>query len=124
MNDVTFEFERDLIEPERVRDALAGLGDRTTVDEWAERFSVLADPSRLRLLVCIHYAKDICVSDLAAAASMSETAVSQALRLLRAQGLVEARRSGRNVRYRLADETVHELIHQVRPHRRAAGSGR
>jgi DNA-binding transcriptional ArsR family regulator len=113
---VTTEPDHPLIEPERVREALDGLGDRTVIDEWAQRFSVVADPSRLSLLVCIHYAKEICVSDLAAAAGMTDTAVSQALRLLRAHGLVTARRSGRMVRYRLADATVHDLIHRVRPH--------
>jgi DNA-binding transcriptional ArsR family regulator len=108
--------DRGLIDPERVREALDGLGDRAIVGQWAQRFSVLADPSRLSLLVCIHYAREICVSDLAVAAGMTDTAVSQALRLLRAHGLVEATRAGRQMRYRLADETVHKLIHQVRPH--------
>ena len=96
--------------------ALDGLGDRAVVLQWAQRFSVLADPSRLTLLVRIPYARDICVSDLAGAAGMTDTAVSQALRLLRAHGLVTGHRSGRVVRYRLADATAHELIHQVRPH--------
>ncbi|WP_158887248.1 ArsR/SmtB family transcription factor [Amycolatopsis anabasis] len=107
---------RRLIDANRVDDAIEGLGDRETVREWAQRFAILADPSRLTLLVCIHYAKEICVSDLAAAAGMSDTAVSQALRLLRAHGLVAAHREGRVVRYRLADATVHDLIHHVRPH--------
>jgi DNA-binding transcriptional ArsR family regulator len=113
---VNTEPGRPLIDPDRVREALDGLGDRSVIDEWAQRFSVVADPSRLSLLVCIHYAKEICVSDLAAATGMTDTAVSQALRLLRAHGLVTAHRSGRMVRYRLADTTVHDLIHRVRPH--------
>ncbi|WP_255375844.1 metalloregulator ArsR/SmtB family transcription factor [Saccharomonospora sp. CUA-673] len=108
--------ERPLIDPTRVEAAVTGLGDRENVQEWADRFSVIADPSRLTLLVCIHYAKEICVSDLAVAADMTDTAVSQALRLLRAHGLVTAQRRGRVVYYRLADETMHELIHRVRPH--------
>jgi len=99
-----------------VNAALDGLGDRGVVRQWAERFSILADPSRLTLLVCIHYAREISVSDLAVAAGMTDTAVSQALRLLRAHGLVTGHRSGRVVRYRLADATVHDLIHHVRPH--------
>ncbi|MCF6424766.1 ArsR/SmtB family transcription factor [Amycolatopsis tucumanensis] len=111
------EAARRVIDGPAVEAALDGLGDRDVVREWAERFSVLADPSRLTLLVCIHYAREICVSDLAVAAGMTDTAVSQALRLLRAHGLVTARRTGRIVRYRLADATVHELIHHVRPHR-------
>lgn len=117
MEDVsTTQEPRRVIEDERVRAALAGIGDPSNVQTWAERFSVLADPSRLTLLVCIHYAREICVSDLAAAAGMNDTAVSQALRLLRAHGLVTSKRAGRIVRYELADETVHELIHRVSPH--------
>lgn len=108
--------QRRLIDPQRVEAAVKGLGEKETVQEWADRFSVIADPSRLALLVCIHYAREICVSDLAVAAGMSDTAVSQALRLLRAHGLVTAHRKGRVVYYRLADDTMHELIHHVRPH--------
>lgn len=100
--------------------AVEGLGDPENVRRWAERFAVLADPSRLSLLVCIHYAREICVSDLAAATGMRDSTVSQALRLLRANGLVVAQRQGRQMYYRLADETTHELIHQVRPHRHVA----
>jgi DNA-binding transcriptional ArsR family regulator len=111
---------RKLIDPERVAAAIDGLGDRAVIDEWARRFSVVADPSRLALLVSIHYAREISVTDLAAATGMTDTAVSQALRLLRAHGLVTSHRAGRVVRYRLADATVHELIHRVRPHTRQA----
>jgi len=110
------EPEHRVIDAEAIDAALAGLGDRAVVQQWAERFSVLADPSRLTLLVCIHYARQISVSDLAVAAGMTDTAVSQALRLLRAHGLVTGRRTGRVVRYSLADATVHDLIHHVRPH--------
>jgi DNA-binding transcriptional ArsR family regulator len=114
--------DRKLIDPERVAAAVDGLGDRAVIDEWARRFSVVADPSRLALLVSIHYAREISVTDLAAATGMTDTAVSQALRLLRAHGLVTPQRTGRVVRYRLADATVHELIHRVRPHHETTGA--
>ena len=55
------------------------------------------------------------MSDLAVAASMNDSAVSQALRLLRAAGLVQARKDGRIMRYRLTDDTVHGLLHQIAP---------
>ncbi|WP_019813901.1 ArsR/SmtB family transcription factor [Saccharomonospora saliphila] len=107
---------RRSIDRDRVEAALDGLGDRENLQRWADRFAVIADPSRLALLVCIHGAREICVSDLAVAAGMTDTAVSQALRVLRAHGLVTADRRGRVVYYRLADETMHDLIHRVRPH--------
>lgn len=106
----------DIIDPDSFAHAVDGLGDPAHAEQWAKRFAVLADPSRLRLLVCIHYAGSICVSDLALAVGMSDTAVSQALRLLRAHELVSTSRNGRVVRYQLADDTVHDLIHHVRPH--------
>lgn len=97
----------------RVCEAVEALPDPDTMHAWVTRFALLADPTRLTLLLCIHHAGEICVSDLALAAGLKDTTTSQALRLLRAQGLVSARREGRVVRYRLDDETVHALLHEV-----------
>lgn len=69
--------------------------------------------NRLRLLLCLHHAPGICVTDLAIALGMTGTAVSHALRLLRSRGWVTAEREGRMVRYRLTDATVHELLHSI-----------
>lgn len=55
----------------------------------------------------------ICVTDLSVALGMSGTAVSHALRLLRSQGWVSATRDGRSMRYQLADDTVHQLLHSI-----------
>ena len=93
--------------------AVEALPDAATMHQWVIRFALLADPTRLTLLLCIHHAGEICVSDLAHAAGLKDTTTSQALRLLRAQNLVTSKRSGRVVRYSLADETVHTLLHQV-----------
>ena len=97
----------------RVCEAIAALPDASSMHAWVSRFALLADPTRLTLLLCIHAAGEICVSDLAAAAGLKDTTTSQALRLLRAQGLVSAHRTGRVVHYRLADDTVHALLHEI-----------
>jgi DNA-binding transcriptional ArsR family regulator len=107
---------RRIIDGQRVCDAIDGIGDPVEVSEWANRFGVLADPGRLALLLCIHAAGPISVSDLAVAADMNDTTVSQALRLLRASGIVTTQRSGRVIRYRLTDHRIHELLHHIRPH--------
>ena len=83
------------------------------ITNWADRFELLSDVNRLRLLLCLHHAPDISVSDLAVALEMSPTSVSHALRLLRHQHWVSASRDGRIMRYRLADDTVHELLHWI-----------
>lgn len=100
------------IDPVHVRRAAQALVT-PDIAGWTGRFELLSDPNRLRLLLCLHHAPGICVTDLAAALGMTGTAVSHALRLLRQQGWVEAQRSGRTVRYRLVDDTVHELLHTI-----------
>ena len=64
---------------------------------------MLADHTRLALLLCIHHAGEICVSDLAAATGVKDSTVSQALRLLRAHGVVGTRRDGRIIHYHLTE---------------------
>ncbi|WP_431952108.1 ArsR/SmtB family transcription factor [Nocardia lijiangensis] len=100
------------LDPEHARHAAPGL-DVAGIEHWARRFELLSDVNRLRLLVCLHHTPDQSVTDLAAAVGMTATAASHALRLLRYQGWVTASKSGRIVRYRLADETVHELLHWI-----------
>jgi ArsR family transcriptional regulator, lead/cadmium/zinc/bismuth-responsive transcriptional repressor len=86
-------------------------------------FALLGDPSRLALLVSIHRAGPICVSDLAAATGLKEATVSQALRLLRSRGAVVADRDGRLVRYALADENLVALVERVAESGTTTGPG-
>nr|WP_040736955.1 metalloregulator ArsR/SmtB family transcription factor [Nocardia tenerifensis] len=100
------------LDPDHADRAASGLAI-AGIEHWAGRFDLLSDANRLRLLVCLHHAPDISVSDLAAAVGMSGTAVSHALRLLRQQGWVSSAKQGRIVRYRLADDTIHDLLHWI-----------
>ena len=112
---------RHMLDGERVCEALSGLGDCGDIAGWADRFRTLGDRSRLTLLICIHQAGPISVTDLAVAADMNETTVSQALRLLRAAGTVTARRSGRLMRYQLTDASISDLIDQIAGPRSGTG---
>ncbi|MEV0639002.1 metalloregulator ArsR/SmtB family transcription factor [Streptomyces sp. NPDC050619] len=98
------------IDGHRVCDAIAAVGEPDHVRTWADRFSLLADPGRLALLLALHGAGPLAVSDLAVATGMKDTAVSQALRLLRTAGIVEGAKDGRIVRYRVVDERTSELL--------------
>lgn len=85
------------------------------VGDVAALFKLLGDPSRLTLLdLLIHGEK--CVSELAAAAEMSESATSHQLRLLRAARLVRARRDGRQAFYALDDLHVARLLKDAAAH--------
>ena len=98
--------------PSAVDKAVSALAD-VDIGSWTQRFDLLSDPHRLEILLCLHRAPGICVSDLAAALGRSENAVSQALRVLRQQGWVNSTRAGRSVTYRLEDEVVHDLLHWI-----------
>ena len=109
-----------IIDGHRACEAIAALGDPAAVAAWARRFSLLADPGRLSLLVCIRAAGPISVTDLAVAAGMNDTTVSAALRLLRAAGVVAAQRDGRIIRYSLADQEIGAVLEGLFPAREAA----
>jgi DNA-binding transcriptional ArsR family regulator len=102
--------ELKLVDPERVRAVQAALPAPDVVDELAEVFGLLSDPSRLRLLTSLLEGGELCVCDLAAAAGMAESTTSHALRLLRAHRVVKARRAGRMMQYSLRDGHVRMLL--------------
>jgi len=110
-----------IIDDHRACEAIAALGDPEAVASWARRFSLLADPGRLSLLVCIRAAGPISVTDLAVASGMNDTTVSQALRLLRAAGVVAAERDGRDLHGRWG-RPGHPVLAGRRGDRLAAGA--
>jgi DNA-binding transcriptional ArsR family regulator len=99
-----------VIDGERVCQAITALDDPEAIRDRARRFALLADPTRLTLLSCIHAAGPISVSDLAAATGLADTTISQTLRHLRASQTVVAERDGRVMRYRLVDGAIAELL--------------
>ncbi len=73
----------------------------------ARWFSVLADPTRLRLLSLIAAAGEACAAcDLVEPLGVSQPTVSHHLKVLREAGLVESTRQGRWVYYRAVSERL------------------
>jgi DNA-binding transcriptional ArsR family regulator len=105
-----------VVDPARVREVRERLVTAATAERMAAVFKVLADPSRCRMVAALIEAGDICVCDLAATVGMSESSVSHHLRVLRASGLVRARRDGRMVYYSPDDEHIRQLLDITREH--------
>ena len=99
----------DHVHPEGVRHAREALPDADAASDLAALFGALGDPTRVRLLTALA-AGPLCVCDLAAVLGMTQSAVSHQLRLLRALGLVRARREGKLVWYALDDDHVRALL--------------
>jgi DNA-binding transcriptional ArsR family regulator len=73
-----------------------------------ELWSAIADPSRRRVLDLIVVGGEATPSTLAGAVPFSRQAVSKHLAVLEQAGLVESRRAGREVRYRVAPARLDE----------------
>ena len=79
------------------------------VEEQAAVFSALADPTRLKLvkLLCRQHDPDaLCVNALAGLLGVTQSAVSQHLRVLRAIGLVKGERRGYHIHYFVNPEAL------------------
>lgn len=87
-----------------------GVLDEASAGILADRFKLLADPGRLRMIYVLLEAGELCVGNLAAIVGASESATSHQLRQLRLARLVESRKQGREVFYRVADSHVRLLL--------------
>jgi ArsR family transcriptional regulator len=74
--------------------------DQFDVDFCAERLKALSDPHRLRIVTALRYG-ELTVSDLAECLETEVVNVSHHLKIMKFANLVEVRREGRFMYYRL-----------------------
>lgn len=79
-------------------------------DILAGRFGLLSDPGRLRIIYGLLESGELRVGEIAELVGATESATSHQLRQLRLAGLVQSTRTGREVRYRIADSHVRLLL--------------
>ena len=97
---------------------LAGKGMLPRQDELEGMeafFKVLGDSTRLRILHAL-LAGELCVCDLGETLSMSVSAVSHQLAVLKTARLVRNRRDGKVIYYWLNDAHVTSLLESMRTH--------
>jgi DNA-binding transcriptional ArsR family regulator len=98
-----------VLHPEALARARATLRPDETYGDLAETFRALGDASRARILHAL-LTEELCVCDLAALVGVSESAVSQHLRVLRGLRVVRSRKAGRVVYYTLEDACIRALL--------------
>lgn len=79
------------------------------IDEQAAVFSALADPTRLKLVKLLQRQRDpdaLCVNALASLLGVTQSAISQHLRVLKAIGLVKGERRGYHIHYFINQEML------------------
>jgi len=72
---------------------------------FAELFKLLSESSRLRILFLL-IKEECCVGDIADKLGMNQSAVSHQLRVLKDQGIISARREGKQIYYALTDTVI------------------
>lgn len=77
--------------------------------DLAELFKVFGDTTRIRILYEL-FGGELCVTDIADHLSMTQSAISHQLRVLKSSRLVRARRDGKTVYYALDDDHVRSII--------------
>ncbi|MBV8035270.1 metalloregulator ArsR/SmtB family transcription factor [Roseateles sp.] len=82
---------------------------RAAAGEAVAALKALGNPERL-LLLCQMSQGEICVSELEQALGIFQPTLSQQLGVLRREGMVQTRREGKKVFYRVADERLLALL--------------
>jgi ArsR family transcriptional regulator len=90
-------------------------GNEAAFERAASFFHAAADVARLKLLARLA-GGEWCVTELAQAAGLPMSTVSQQLRMLRTQNLVKRRRVAKHIYYGLADHHITRLIRSALEH--------
>lgn len=83
--------------------------DEDDLYDLAEVFKVFGDSTRIRILFVLSEA-EVCVCDIAETLSMTQSAISHQLKILKQSKLIKSRRDGKSIFYSLADEHVREIL--------------
>ena len=91
------------------------LPDVEELYDLAELFKVFGDTTRIRILFGL-FESEMCVCDIAEMLSLTPSAISHQLKLLKQFKLVKSRRDRKTIYYSLADDHVRSIIDMGREH--------
>lgn len=97
------------IHKDKVIEVLKSMPEDGALCDLAELFKVFGDSTRIKILYALKQA-ELCVCDLSSLLSMSQTAISHQLRVLKLSKLIKSRKDGKNVFYSLDDSHVDDIL--------------
>lgn len=83
--------------------------------DLAELYKVFGDSTRIKILFAL-YDGEMCVCGIAELLSMTQSAISHQLRVLKQSKLVKFRKEGKTVYYSLSDDHVFKILGQGLQH--------
>lgn len=98
-----------IVNQETVDRVVESLPDDEILYDIAELFKVFGDSTRIKM-ICALFETEMCVYDLAAALSMTQSAISHQLRILKNANLVKFRREGKLLYYSLDDDHIEKIF--------------
>ncbi|GAB4367222.1 MAG: metalloregulator ArsR/SmtB family transcription factor [Calditrichia bacterium] len=105
----------ETIRTEVVESVTQQLLSDSQITALAETFKLLADPTRLRIVLALGK-EELCVCELSKIVGVSVSAISHQLRRLREMRIVKFRKAGKIVFYSLDDEHIENVIHDAQTH--------
>ena len=105
----------EVLHEEIVAEVKKSMADDETVADISDFFRIFGDSTRIKILWALDKS-ELCVCDIAALISMTKSAVSHQLKVLRDARLVKSRREGKVVFYSLADDHVKDIFEKAVEH--------
>lgn len=98
----------NIIHEEAVLTALKNKPSLCELDNLSILFKILGDPTRIKIIWVLKNT-EMCVCDIANVLNMTKSSISHQLSILRENGIVKYRKSGKEVYYTLDDEHINKL---------------
>lgn len=89
--------------------------DKKAAEQVAEVLKAVAHPVRLQIVELLE-TKEMCVGDIVAALGGKQAITSQQLNMMRDKGVLNCRRNGTKVYYRIENKNVVKLLHCIYDH--------
>lgn len=105
----TREKERELTMQRALEEVMAS----TDVQKMCDFFKILSEPIRMKIVLALMKGS-VCVYHLTEVCGGTQSAISHQLRILRNNGIVQAKRMGKWVEYSLADGRVWDIVNSVK----------
>ena len=105
----------EVLHEEVVAEVKKSMADDETVADISDFFRKIGDSTRIKILWALDKS-ELCVCDIAALISMTKSAVSHQLKVLRDARLVKSRREGKVIFYSLADDHVKDIFEKAVEH--------
>ena len=104
-----FSCDCNVIHEDAVNDVLSKMPNENIFCRLAFLFKLIGDTTRCRILFALDQ-REMCVCDLSNVLNMTKSSVSHQLAMLRRNGIVKCRKSGKEVYYTLDDDHIFKLF--------------